>query len=151
MHFLNIALAAAGLLGSSLAAPAAAVADNYHWSVTNWTSTKAAGRGYDYTFTVTGKKNGVTPKFTATCTGTSKDGYSGCTVTTPADVKVSANVDIITNSATKHPRIYVHTEYSNGYGCVDFYEFTGHHDGPTIGGGASDTEFPIYPEEKFSC
>jgi hypothetical protein len=144
MHFFTTAIAAATLLGSTLAVPAAE-ASKPCWSVTKWNS--CGGRANDYSFTVKGAANGDTPAFTANCEGAANEDYAECTVLSrngAAVPEVYAKVPIVTDPKDPNdniPEVFVQTEYTNDEGCR--FESTGHHYATTNCESTSGRKFPI--------
>ena len=89
MQYFTLALAAAGLMGSSMAAPVPA---GYEWSVTNWVA-GCSDEYCTYSFQISGPQNGNIPKFSARCAGVDAGGFGDCKVLSSSqEVEVSAKL-----------------------------------------------------------
>jgi hypothetical protein len=153
MQFFTTALAAAAIFGSSLAVPLVE-AEDYQWSVTQWSFLRGQN-AYDYSLKVKGAKNGETPKFTAFCEGTQKGGYKECVVSSINGAKVPqvyANVNIVTDPNDPNdniPRVFVKTTFTNEEGCI--FTSIGHHDATISTGTGKGSKFPIFPKDTAIC
>lgn len=154
MQLLTLALAASGLIGSSLAQPLEARSD-YQWSVTQWSFSRGED-AYDYNFKVSGPQAGKTPGFVATCSGeTQQGGYKQCSILPTgghsAIPSVYAKVQIVTDPNDPNdsiPRVFVKETWTK-QGCE--YTQIGHHDATENSGSTSGRKFPIFPKASAVC
>ena len=110
MHYFTTALAFAGLLTSTLAAPTPAgnlEARAYSWQVTKW-QFSLGNQAWDYSFTVTGAKRDLDPKFTAKCYGSAGEAYANCDVLeSNGKPRVQAKVRFVEDEDGRFPRVFV--------------------------------------------
>jgi hypothetical protein len=150
MHFSTLAVAAAGLFTTALAAD-----EGYYWTVTDWTYDDSA-RTYSLSISAPKATEQRTPAFTATCSGTVQGGFAGCGVTTSTGDKVlsvSVDVKVVPDvddwfGVDRVPRVTIKSEWPYGP-QADFcaYTYQGHHDQSD----GDRTAFRVYPSIYYPC